>query len=127
MNPAAVIDLDHLHRYTGGDPALDAEIFALFREQCALWMRALESAGDAESWKAGTHALKGAARGVGAFAFAQACEDAETLAGEAGSRVSRAVALETVRSAMNEALAAIARLDQKAAGTFRAATSGSAT
>jgi HPt (histidine-containing phosphotransfer) domain-containing protein len=119
MNPSSVLDLDHLRRYTHADPALESELVALFREQCALWLRALDPKGDAETWRSGAHALKGSARGIGAFALAEACEAAEVLTGEAGTPVARSVALETLRVAMNEALAAAATLEHRAATSFR--------
>jgi HPt (histidine-containing phosphotransfer) domain-containing protein len=119
MTAQSAIDLDHLRQYTQGDPSLEREVFALFREQCALWLRTLTPGGDAETWRAGCHALKGSARGVGAFPLAEACAAAEALAGEAGTDVSRSVALEDLRRAMDAALAAAARLEQKASSSFR--------
>jgi HPt (histidine-containing phosphotransfer) domain-containing protein len=119
MNPSSVLDLDHLRRYTHADPALESEVLALFREQCALWMRALDPKGDPDAWRSGAHALKGSARGIGAFALAAACDHAEALAGEAGTPVARSVALQALRAAMDEALAAAAKLDHRAASQFR--------
>jgi HPt (histidine-containing phosphotransfer) domain-containing protein len=121
MNPAEVIDLEHLRRTTQGDAALEAELFGMFREQCALWLRVLDPKGEAETWKSATHALKGMARGLGAFAFGDACEAAEELAGEAGTPVARSLALQTLRAAMDEALAAAAKLDHRAGASFRSA------
>lgn len=119
MNPARAIDLDHLRRYTGGDAELEREVFGLFREQCALWMRTLDPTGDVDAWRAGTHALKGSARGIGAFALAEACAAAEALAGDAGTPVSRSLALKDLRAAMDEAIEAVVTLDRRAASSFR--------
>jgi HPt (histidine-containing phosphotransfer) domain-containing protein len=86
-----VIDMDHLARYTGGDATLNAEILSLFEAQANELvgkLRSILQARDSRSWKEVTHTIKGAARGVGAFALADAaavCEkvdvgDAETAA-----------------------------------------------
>jgi HPt (histidine-containing phosphotransfer) domain-containing protein len=81
------IDLDHLNRYTGGDRALNEEILQLFAQQCNATvarleeLAAIEGAGG-KSWHEATHTLKGAARGVGAFALADIAAEAETIAGD---------------------------------------------
>jgi HPt (histidine-containing phosphotransfer) domain-containing protein len=77
---ARPVDLAHLSRYTGGDPALNAEILQLFAGQSAELMLKLQSvleARDLKGWKEITHSLKGAARGIGAFAMADAAANAE--------------------------------------------------
>lgn len=79
---ARPVDLVHLARYTGGDSALNAEILGLFANQAAELMTKLQAvldARDAKGWKEITHSLKGAARGIGAFAFADAAADAEPV------------------------------------------------
>ncbi|MGD2131827.1 MAG: Hpt domain-containing protein [Maricaulaceae bacterium] len=121
MNPTGVIDIDHLRGYTGGDPEVERDVFSAFREQCDMWGRALDPKGDEETWRSATHALKGLARGMGAFTLAEACERAEDLAGDAGSAVARSIALEDLRSAMNDAIHAVAVLEQKAGANFRKA------
>jgi HPt (histidine-containing phosphotransfer) domain-containing protein len=76
------VDLTHLSRYTGGERALNAEILQLFVDQSAELMRQLHAvieARDVKAWRDITHSLKGAARGVGAFEFAQAVAEAEPL------------------------------------------------
>ncbi len=78
----AVVDLDHLARYTGGDVALNAEILRLFDDQANEVVAKLESileARDAKSWKLAIHTLKGAARGIGAFALGDAAAAAEPI------------------------------------------------
>ena len=80
---ARPVDLTHLARYTGGDAALNAEVLQLFNDQAAKLMRDLQSALDAadqKSWREITHSIKGAARGIGAFAMADAAAEAEPLA-----------------------------------------------
>ena len=79
--PAAV-DLGHLARYTGGDAGLNAEILRLFDTQTTELVARLQAvldARDAKTWKEVTHTLKGAARGIGAFAFADAAAFAEPI------------------------------------------------
>ena len=74
------VDLVHLSRYTGGDPTLNAEILQLFAGQSAELMTKLQAvleARDLKAWKEITHSLKGAARGIGAFAMADAAANAE--------------------------------------------------
>jgi HPt (histidine-containing phosphotransfer) domain-containing protein len=76
------VDLVHLARYTGGDVALNAEILRLFDMQTSEMVDQLRSvldAADAKSWKEITHTLKGAARGIGAFLFADAVALAEPM------------------------------------------------
>jgi len=78
--PSEPVDLSHLATYTGGDAALNAEVLQLFCDQSATLMCRLLDALDArnqQGWKAVTHSLKGAARGIGAFALADAAADAE--------------------------------------------------
>lgn len=76
------VDLAHLARYTGGDAALNAEILGLFQTQCSDLVVQLQSAldkADAKSWHDIGHSLKGAARGIGAFAFADVAAEIEAL------------------------------------------------
>lgn len=79
---APVVDLDHLARYTGGDPALDAEVLQLFLDQSTTLMRQLRGVldtRDQKNWREIVHGLKGAARGIGASPLADAAEAAEFL------------------------------------------------
>jgi HPt (histidine-containing phosphotransfer) domain-containing protein len=74
------VDMAHLARYTGGDSALNAEVLSLFDGQINELVARLNSilaARDQKSWKEITHTLKGAARGIGAFGFADAAAAAE--------------------------------------------------
>lgn len=72
-----IFDRDHLARYTGGDAALEAELFNLLREQSDRCLAAMQAATDVDAWKAAAHTLKGASRGVGAFELGEACQRAE--------------------------------------------------
>jgi HPt (histidine-containing phosphotransfer) domain-containing protein len=78
----ALIDLVHLARYTGGNEELNAEVLRLFDEQATqlvAQLRTVLDSHDAKSWKHVNHTLKGAARGIGAFALADACAFAEPI------------------------------------------------
>jgi len=80
--PAPIVDLGHLARYTGGDAALNAEILKLFDGQAnelVARLRAILAARDAKSWRETVHTLKGAARGIGAFALGDAAAAAEPI------------------------------------------------
>ena len=80
MKPA--VDLSHLNRYTGGDEALNAEVLQLFDTQITDMvgqLRSILDAQNAKAWKEVTHTLKGAARGIGAFDFADAAAAAEPI------------------------------------------------
>ena len=82
QSATVVIDLDHLARYTGGDKAINAEVMRLFDSQATELVARLQSildARDAKSWKEVTHTLKGAARGIGAFAMGDAAACCEPI------------------------------------------------
>ncbi len=110
--PDSPVDFAHLAAYTGGDRALEAEIFELFREQTEMWLRLLAVEAAIEDWRAAAHTLKGSARGIGAFALAECCEAAEAAA--EGSAAARAVAAQDVRAAVKAVLDAVAARDHAA-------------
>lgn len=117
---AGGIDLEHLRKFSMGDIALETELLGLFREQCGLWLKALDpKSADARAWASGAHAIKGSARAVGAHAVSEACQAAEDLAGEKGTPISRALALDALRHAIDVALADVARLEHRAGTQFR--------
>ena len=98
------IDLDHLNRYTGGDPGLNDEILRMFEDQCATTLVRLEElakegGAGGKVWHGLVHTLKGAARGVGAFGLADIAAEAENLNGDA------AVALELLHRLKNKSCA----------------------
>jgi HPt (histidine-containing phosphotransfer) domain-containing protein len=79
---AAPVDLEHLARYTGGDKTLNAEILKLYDGQVSEMVGQLLSIleqRDARKWREVTHTIKGAARGVGAFAMGEAAATAEPV------------------------------------------------
>jgi len=75
---APVLDRDHLARYTGGDAALEAELFGLLNGQIEVCVAKLRAARAEAGWAEAAHTLKGAARGVGAMALGEACAAAES-------------------------------------------------
>ncbi len=79
---SAVIDLEHLARYTGGDRTINAEVMRLFDGQATELVARLQSildARDAKSWTEVTHTLKGAARGIGTFPMGEAAASCEPI------------------------------------------------
>ncbi len=90
----APIDLDHLNRYVFGDSALLAEVLGIFREQLATLPAQMNPSMDAQAWRLAAHTLKGAARGVGAWALGKAAERAEQMT--EASAEERAAALKSL-------------------------------
>ncbi len=79
--PAAVaaagqgpFDLAHLEQATNGDRALAREVLQLFDRQAEKLLTEIATAADPRTRSEAAHSLKGAARGVGAFAVADAAE-----------------------------------------------------
>ena len=70
------VDFAYLEQFAAGDMQVVDEVLAIFREQSALWSAMLDPA--SEGWRDAVHTIKGAARGVGAFALGDACQRAET-------------------------------------------------
>ena len=91
------VDFPYLEGFAAGDSGVIEEVLNLFREQAQIWSRMLEP-GEA-GWRDAAHTLKGAARGIGANALADACAHAEA-AGEG--------ALPSVHTALDAALLDIA-------------------
>jgi len=74
--------MSHLARYTGGDRTLNTEILRLFNGQLNDMVSQLLTVlqqRDVRKWREVTHTLKGAARGVGAFAVGEAAAAAEPI------------------------------------------------
>jgi hypothetical protein len=91
------VDFGYLEGFAAGDQQVVDEVLALFREQAALWSGLLDPA--TEGWRDAVHTIKGASRGVGAFALGEVCEAAERGGPER---------LDSVRHALDLALADIA-------------------
>jgi HPt (histidine-containing phosphotransfer) domain-containing protein len=74
---ARPVDYDHLRAQAAENIGVMREVLVLFVTHCEQVIGELERASDEKSWKQWTHTLKGSARGVGAFAVAEAAADAE--------------------------------------------------
>ena len=62
-----VLDLDHLHGFTDGDPQLEGELSTLFLSTAEMYLRGMhEALSGGRSWTAVAHALKGASANLGA-------------------------------------------------------------
>lgn len=96
------IDVDHLQRMTLGDPGLEREVLAMFSAQAVSFLARLGKLPSDAS--AIAHTLKGSARGVGAFAVANAAADLETAI-QAG--LDPSMALAELDAAVTHARAAI--------------------
>lgn len=70
------IDMAHLENATFGDRALQREVLGLFETQAEKLMQTIRASGGKARAEA-AHALKGAARGIGAFAVADEAEKVE--------------------------------------------------
>ncbi len=78
----AVIDLEHLARYTGGERQLNEEVLRLFDDQVGRMvgeLNGLLTSRDNKRWREVTHSIKGAARGVGAFEMGNLAAHAEPV------------------------------------------------
>ena len=89
-----------------GDKATVKEVLELFVQQGEAWGPALRA--DTADWRDVVHAMKGAARGVGANALGNLCEKAEADGGSS---------LPAVRAGLDAALADIAAYQGRAQPT----------
>jgi len=71
------IDTEHLEKYVSNDDALRDEILTIFQEQIKMLRERIDINSDDDDWYNTMHALKGASRGVGAWAIGDICEQAE--------------------------------------------------
>ena len=104
--PDQPIDRTHLFKMTLGDHSLEGEVLRLFERQAAMLLGRMEPADPARA-KALAHTLNGSARGIGAWRVASAAQAVEQAAADAASM---APAVQALRAATGEALAAIAEL-----------------
>lgn len=103
---SSILDLDHLELYVGGDAALRDEILSIFTEQAEMLIeRFADDLPDGE-WYDAAHALKGAARGVGAWTVGDLCEAAEQLVGDDPKKLaSRCALLAEIAAELSAAVA----------------------
>lgn len=97
------IDTEHFEAATFGDRALQREVLGLFEAQAAKLLQTIRTTNGKEQSEA-AHALKGAARGIGAF---QVAEEAEKIEQGDGSAVERLA--QRVVEAQNAAALLVAR------------------
>ncbi len=101
----SAIDLAHLDLYVCGDRALLDEILTIFEEQAEMWVSRLDPALPDEPWRNAAHALKGASRGVGAWAIGDLCEHAERLVGAVSNKLgARKTFLTELKACLEEAV-----------------------
>ncbi|OYX48517.1 MAG: phosphotransferase [Alphaproteobacteria bacterium 32-64-14] len=108
------IDLDQLKTMTASDSSLAIEVLGIFRQSAELWSRMLDPTQEPDHWADAAHAIKGAARSIGAMELGEACETAERL-GRTGtaSPVEAGVAISTVKDRLGEALEAMAHVEHQ--------------
>jgi HPt (histidine-containing phosphotransfer) domain-containing protein len=102
------LDLDHLARMTLGDSTLEHEVLAMFAEQSTRLIAAMSPL--PADTAALAHKLKGSARGIGAFAVADAAAGLEGAV-RTGDDPLRALAV--LKEAVTEARAAIETILQR--------------
>ncbi|HET9161330.1 MAG TPA: Hpt domain-containing protein [Caulobacteraceae bacterium] len=83
------VDFAYLEGFAQGDQAFIDEVLELFTEQAQMWRQMIDPAND--NWRDAVHALKGSARGVGAFRLGEICELAEAAGPLALSEVHTAL------------------------------------
>lgn len=106
-----LIDLDHLNQYVFGDSALLDEILTIFGDQAAHWLERLDPVLEDEEWRGAAHTLKGASRGIGSWAVADLCEEAEGLIGGVPEKTAkRCILLADLRLKVEAATAEAQRL-----------------
>ena len=91
------VDFGYLEGFAAGDSQVVDEVLALFREQASMWSVMLDP--ESEGWRDAVHTIKGASRGIGAFALGDVCQICE-IDGPSG--------LPAVRDALDVALADVA-------------------
>lgn len=75
--PKTAVDYAHLRTQAAEDTDVMQEVLQLFLLQTEQIIDTLETTADPRTWREMTHTLKGSARGVGAFAVADAAARAE--------------------------------------------------
>jgi HPt (histidine-containing phosphotransfer) domain-containing protein len=99
-----VIDRAHLRRMTFADSALEREVLGLFDKQAASMLELIPIA-EPGALPALAHAVKGSARGIGAWRVAEAAAVLEMA--PAGNRAPLKAALAEARAAIGKILAEV--------------------
>jgi HPt (histidine-containing phosphotransfer) domain-containing protein len=105
--PQMPLDLEHLRRFTLGDPDLEHEILGLFADHAPKTLASLAEASSPREWLAAAHSLKGSAKAIGAHQLADLAAEAERAYPDAGNRQAQ---LAAVTAAMEAARDYIAQL-----------------
>lgn len=79
IDDLALLDTEHLGKYTRGDHKLESEILQMFVDQSVLYVERLRSPSSTKDWREATHSLKGCARGIGAFKVGMRAEQLEKI------------------------------------------------
>lgn len=105
----------HLDQYICGDSALLDEILTIFIEQAEGWARKFDASMSDAAWHDAAHALKGASRGVGAWALGDLAEAAERLTGSSEDMVAaRLGSIDAIRSETIRTIAFAQRIRERA-------------
>lgn len=97
------IDFQHLDQYTLADDALEREVLRLFCDHARDTFGRLRATGDSQERRRLIHSLKGSARGVGAWALADAADAAEADLADGGASADGAVDLTALERRLDEA------------------------
>jgi hypothetical protein len=73
--PSGAVDFDYLEGFAAGDRIVVDEVLTLFRREAENWVKRLDVTDP--NWLDLVHTIKGASRGVGAFALGETCMRAE--------------------------------------------------
>ena len=100
------IDTDHLEKYVFGDASLRREVLGLFITHMQAQRAMIDETADDEAWIDVMHAMKGSARGVGAWELGDLCATAEKLTGAgADLQAKRLAVVGDIDAALDAALA----------------------
>ena len=96
-----VIDFSHLDLFTRGRAEVEEDLLGNFISGSETYLKLLQAAPDSKQWRDAGHALKGAARGIGATQVAELAEAAERV------RISDSAGRAAALARLGEALAAV--------------------
>jgi hypothetical protein len=100
---SAPIDRAHLKQMTLGDDALAREVLGLFDRQATLMIERMRGA-DRDAQSAMAHALKGSARGIGAWEVAEAAARFDHGGGDSAALTALAASVARARAEIAQIL-----------------------
>jgi HPt (histidine-containing phosphotransfer) domain-containing protein len=103
----AVFDMEHFEHMTCSDRVLQLEIVEIFSAQAELWVHLLQPGAPAHSCRDCAHTIKGTARGIGLWALAAACEEAELVCWAVEADRARERVVAQLRERLADALAVL--------------------